>query len=122
MLSKNPEAIRKRSYRRKNRAIYNKAIKSWRTAHPGYWRKKRETQVEKQRGRCAICKRKLLFPYWDHDHNCPCNKGGQTYHRGCDKCHRGVLCSDCNTKLAALEKPGWVAKAKRYLKKWRARR
>lgn len=123
MLSKNLEAIRKRLYRRANREKYNASIKTWRTAHPGYWRKKRDAQVKKQHGKCAICKRMLrrvpgssTYPYWDHDHKCcPAN-------RSCANCLRGVLCPDCNQKLAALEKPGWLAKGQRYLKKWRVRR
>ncbi len=75
--------------------------------------------LEKQKGCCGICRvkfdEKTHRPYLDHRHSC-CSVGT----KGCEKCRRGLLCPDCNTKLAALEKPGWKEKAERYLRKWRA--
>jgi Recombination endonuclease VII len=128
---KTPENSRKRAHKdypgvqcKIRRAAQNL---KWRTAHPEWYteesrkiRKRRITPLlEEQKGLCAICECPLVFPktrpYHDHDHSCcPAMKG-------CKKCRRGLLCPDCNTKLAALEKPGWKEKAEKYLEKWKIR-
>lgn len=71
-----------------------------------------EPLLREQKNRCAICGEKLKYPYQDHDHRC-CKRGN-----GCKKCRRGLLCSDCNSKLSVVEKPGWIKKARAYLRKW----
>lgn len=64
--------------------------------------------LEEQGGKCAICRgdcstgRNLAV---DHNH-----KTGKA---------RGLLCAECNTALAQVEKPGWVRSAKAYLEKHR---
>jgi len=57
---------------------------------------------EKQNGKCYICKKdepshtkKRLSV--DHDHSC-CGKG-----KGCKKCVRMLLCSQCNMALGAVK-------------------
>lgn len=68
-----------------------------------------------QGGKCAICdslesKGRGRF-HIDHDHSCcPSEKT-------CGKCIRGLLCSNCNTKLSVIEN-GWAGKAIEYLQKW----
>lgn len=58
-----------------------------------------DAQLEKQGGRCAICrceqgKRKFGI---DHDHRC-CKKA-----KSCGKCVRGLLCIKCNIALERFE-------------------
>jgi hypothetical protein len=54
-----------------------------------------------QGGLCAICETPMRRPKVDHDHTT-----GRV---------RGLLCHPCNIKLAAIEQPGFVEKAMRYL-------
>jgi hypothetical protein len=58
---------------------------------------------KKQRGRCALCKRRKAKGHLcvDHDHKT-------------DKI-RGLLCNGCNTALGFLEKKGWRKRAQTYL-------
>jgi hypothetical protein len=88
-----------------------------------------EAKLKEQNGTCALCdskqqagnsKKRLSV---DHDHNCCPNK------RACGKCNRGLLCFNCNKRLAHLESflkdtlvlpflaasQSWTAKALRYL-------
>lgn len=56
-----------------------------------------------QGGQCAICFRDISEkPCIDHDH-----KTGKV---------RRLLCYFCNTRLEAIEKPGWLEAAQKYLK------
>lgn len=95
--------------------------KKWHDSHPENLRASRlrrrrkliESRTKIQKGRCGICEKKLKYPYSDHNHDC-CPLASN----GCDKCRRGLLCSDCNTKLAALETPGWAEKGNAYLTRW----
>lgn len=64
-----------------------------------------ETQLEKQKKRCAVCGRKMTKPNQDHNHK--------------TTKLRGVLCNWCNTGLAFLENKSWLTKATRYLKAWK---
>lgn len=61
---------------------------------------------------CAICgELEGERPFGvDHDH---AHCGGPA--RGCRHCVRGVLCNLCNTRLSALEDPGWMERANAYL-------
>ena len=69
--------------------------------------------MKKQRGRCAICRRKMKYPYEDHRHKCcPVGTGG------CPKCRRGLLCPSCNAALHLFEKKNLFKAAITYLKKW----
>lgn len=86
-----------------------------------------EEKLVEQGGTCALCpatkslnNNRLSI---DHDHSiCPGKYS-------CDKCRRGLLCSDCNTKLGYLEAtlressvtphPGtWTEKAVEYIQKY----
>jgi hypothetical protein len=95
--------------------------KQWRLANPTRGKeamarvrgKAKDRLFDLQGGLCAICGKHMEHPYLDHNHKC-CTVATT----GCPKCRRGLLCSDCNTKLAALEKPGWIDKARLYLDKW----
>lgn len=57
-----------------------------------------------QRGTCAICNHlsyfrgKLQSLSVDHDHDCCDTKA-----KSCGECNRGLLCTDCNMRLAPLE-------------------
>jgi hypothetical protein len=58
-------------------------------------------QLREQGGHCALCPAtesnngdRLSV---DHDHNCCVGK------YSCEKCHRGLLCSTCNSRLGYLE-------------------
>lgn len=57
---------------------------------------------EKQKHKCAICKRDLpkdgKYRHIDHDHNC-CPTNGKS----CGKCIRGILCGNCNVALGGFE-------------------
>lgn len=74
-----------------------------------------DRMLAEQKGKCAICespesKGRGRF-HIDHDHSCcPTQKT-------CGKCIRGLLCSNCNTKLSVIEN-GWAGKAIEYLQKW----
>ncbi len=77
-----------------------------------------EAMAASQNGCCGICGRKKKDgerPFAvDHDHKC-C--GANT---ACAKCHRGILCSGCNTALHKLETmDGWVDKAVAYLQRYK---
>jgi hypothetical protein len=62
-------------------------------------------------GLCAICRRPFPgTPQIDHDHEC-CS--GST---GCRKCVRGLLCPQCNTRLAPVEDAAWLTAASAYLR------
>jgi len=92
----------------------------------------REKLIE-QLGLCAMCGHlshhhgTIQRLQVDHDHNC-CD----LHTKSCGKCLRGLLCADCNLKLAPLEKileemftlpepsPGtWLEKSLEYLRKWK---
>jgi hypothetical protein len=92
---------------------------AWRQRVRDSRRKSREKLVAplmaEQKGLCAICGGFLKRFHLDHNHGCCPSKDS------CSKCRRGLLCADCNVKLAGMEKPGWKEKAERYLEKWKAR-
>jgi hypothetical protein len=71
-----------------------------------------KSQLKKQKGRCAICRKKLLKPFQDHDRKC-C-KSVKT----CGRCKRGALCVTCNTFLGKVEQKRWLKSALQYLKEW----
>lgn len=86
-----------------------------------------EQRFAEQAGRCAICGDEPRPDRWgrlhqDHDTQC-CpydrSKGRKsTTLRTCGKCRRGLLCNKCNSALSGIERPGWLRKALRYLRKW----
>ena len=134
-------------YRRKSRA----ATEKWEAANPGasytpeYGRsymlgrrhkmtpEQYEVKLAEQGGHCALCdaaqysdKRRLPV---DHDHIC-C-PGENT----CGKCTRGILCANCNRRVAFLEEIlfecsvypepdglSWLERAMNYLTMYRLRR
>ncbi|HKW48283.1 MAG TPA: endonuclease domain-containing protein [Gemmatimonadaceae bacterium] len=65
------------------------------------WKALRDTFVQAQRGRCAICRGKLNKPQLDH-----CHDTGFI---------RGALCGSCNIKL------GWYEKRRREIEEYLAR-
>lgn len=100
-----------------------KRVAEWREANPGKrseqiiaWKHKLTPEVfnlkmEEQGGVCAICKKpsdtRLAV---DHDHSC-CPGNGKT----CGNCLRGLLCRNCNVKLAFVEDTAWLKSALHYL-------
>lgn len=92
----------------------------WRRAHPEWQveenRKVKKLRVESlmetQKGLCAICERRMNYPYEDHRHSC-CPAGG-----GCVKCRRGLLCPSCNGGLHLIEDERLHEAANAYLKFW----
>jgi Recombination endonuclease VII len=105
------------------RTCKNRRTLLWMRTHKGWSaieaRKLRQRSIEKrmkeQRGRCAICTRKMKFPYSDHNHKC-CPIGT----KGCSRCRRGLLCPSCNGGLHLIENKRLHKAAIAYLKKWRA--
>jgi hypothetical protein len=72
-------------------------------------------KLEEQQGKCAVCGKQFTrTASQDHDHSC-C----PTYPT-CGECKRGLVCQSCNMGLFYVETPGWLAKAKEYLDKWKA--
>ena len=74
-----------------------------------------ETQLAKQDGKCAICRKTPeqngMALAVDHDHAC-CPGGRST----CGKCVRGLLCNDCNQMLGrAKDDPRILLAAVAYL-------
>lgn len=66
--------------------------------------------VERQGGRCAICRGEGPF-HVDHDHAC-CSG-----HRTCGRCIRGLLCAHCNRMLgSAKDQPAVLLAAAEYLR------
>jgi hypothetical protein len=92
----------------------------WFAKHPDWHRVARkrrrqqriELRLQTQQGRCAICKREMLYPYEDHRHGC-CTKDF-----GCEKCRRGLLCPSCNGGLHLVENTKLLKAAIAYLQKW----
>ena len=82
-----------------------------------------EPLLKEQRGRCAICRRKLdTLSKMCQDHNHKhrrCNRiGGGNGPSGCPKCRRGILCACCNGSLTMVENKRLLKAAIQYLKKW----
>jgi len=88
---------RKVSRIRRGRAHDRKyRLKNWNFTSADY-----DAMLEKQDGRCAICKTDAPGGRWnrfyiDHDHAC-CQSNGS-----CGKCIRGLLCRRCNWSLGAI--------------------
>lgn len=82
-----------------------------------------EPLLKAQRGRCAICRRKLDVlrkVCSDHNHKHEqCNRiGGGRGPSGCSKCRRGILCPSCNGGLTMVENKRLLKAAIAYLKYW----
>lgn len=87
--------------------------------HPldyGWTAEQYEAEVQKREGRCDICGRpqqsgiRLAI---DHDHTCCPERAA------CDKCRRGLLCTNCNTLLgSAHDSVEILESAISYLKKY----
>ena len=95
------------------KAIKAERLKVWRAAHPeknaeygrkyhpldyGWTAEQYEAEVQKREGRCDICGRPQQNGYRlaiDHDHKCCPERAA------CDKCRRGLLCTNCNTLLGS---------------------
>jgi len=85
----------------------------WREKHPnivadysvkynakyyGLTQEQYEAEIAKRNGLCDICKRPQQNGFRlavDHDHGC-CDE-----RHACDKCRRGLLCTNCNTLLGS---------------------
>ena len=67
-----------------------------------------DSQLELQRGRCALCSAVMQRPHQDH-----CHKTGQL---------RSLLCAKCNSGLGHIERQGFVERARAYLAEWVLRR
>lgn len=71
-------------------------------------------KLERQGGRCAICRRQsseFARPLAiDHDHSCCASTPT------CGKCNRGLLCAACNTAIHNAERDAnWFSRAAEYL-------
>lgn len=70
----------------------------------GLTQERYETLTREQEGRCAICRKKLTYPFTDHNHST-----GEV---------RGLLCGPCNMYIGHIrEKPEVLDRAKKYLTK-----
>lgn len=84
----------------------------------GMTREQYQAMWDAQGHRCAICRREKgdsekEFAI-DHDHGCCKPK------TACTRCHRGLLCSGCNTALHKLETmDGWMEEALAYLNRFK---
>jgi hypothetical protein len=109
-------------YYKLHKEVCKARTKRWQKKHPEWYgkeyRKRRKRRIEPlwkiQKGKCAICSRKLEHPYEDHNHSCcPITKRS-----GCLKCRRGLLCPSCNGGLHMFENKRLFKAAIAYLKKW----
>jgi hypothetical protein len=112
-------AVRKQQYseaQRRDREHYGERRRCWKH---GITLDEYQQMLDKQGGGCAICagpstKSTGAFDI-DHDHD-HCSGG-----RGCPKCFRGLLCSNCNWLLgSAADSIDHLQAAIDYLKKWQA--
>jgi hypothetical protein len=77
-------------------------------------------KFEKQRGRCACCRRKpeqatpkTPYLYIDHDHSCCPSE------RSCGACVRELLCMECNLVLGMVKEDfERLHDLERYLSQW----
>lgn len=65
-----------------------------------------KAQLEKQKGKCAVCGKKMDKPHFDHNHF--------------TSQFRGLLCAGCNMRVGVAEHPLFKATLK-YLKSWRSK-
>ena len=107
---------RSRTYGTENRPRRNERLRAWRAANPEAARKQdRRARLKRKYGlteadldsmknaaenRCALCEREVRLVI-DHDHST-----GRV---------RGLLCSQCNTMIGWLERPGVRSKVDGYL-------
>jgi DNA-binding transcriptional MerR regulator len=105
--ARNPEKVKaghRRRYQRHHDEIRAQQVDSRLRHRYGITLEEYEEMLERQDGRCAICRRpppegKRL--HVDHNH-----ETGEV---------RGLLCSWCNTRLIALENREWFEAAQSYL-------
>ena len=109
-------------YRARHPERCRESVKKWLAKNPDWSKKEyrklrdrhRAPLLKKQKGKCAICKRKMKYPQRDHDHSC-CPIGTRG---GCDRCRRGLLCCGCNGSLHLVENKRLLKAAIAYLKRW----
>lgn len=87
------------------------ASKRWRrSGKHGLTQGQFEQMLEAQGNACAVCRQVFTeSPHVDHDHAC-CPG-----YRSCGDCVRGLLCFQCNRRLAVVEDRAWLNRAKSYL-------
>jgi hypothetical protein len=110
-----------RRWCKRNSANNNKHTKKWkygRDAEAHY-----ETQAKRQKGKCAVCIKRMSKPMRDHAHTC-CPG-----FRSCGRCLRGLLCLSCNfrvsheleqrfLRLSECSLSKWMQAAFNYVWKW----
>lgn len=91
------------------RSHKNRLLRDHSLTHEEY-----EVLLKDQEGLCSICKRKDTRALSiDHDHSCCAGE------KSCSLCTRGLLCNDCNKKLAVVEDEIFIQKALEYLERWK---
>ena len=96
---------------------YKKYVQKYHPLDYGWTAAQFETEVQKRNGLCDVCGRpqqngiRLAI---DHDHTCCSERAA------CDKCRRGLLCTNCNTLLgSAHDSIEILESALSYLKKYK---
>ena len=93
--NKEKESARNRKYHLENLSKINERNRYNRHGVTKQWH---EEQLAEQDNKCAICGDEFVkTPHIDHDHRCCKNL------RSCDKCRRGLLCTDCNLGIDRLK-------------------
>jgi hypothetical protein len=102
--AENPETVK--GYKRKYHPTYY-----------GWTAEQYEAENEKRQGLCDICRRPQQNGFRlaiDHDHDCCPERAA------CDKCRRGLLCTNCNTLLGSAHDSVEILEAAiSYVKKYK---
>ncbi len=87
-----------KAWREKNPEKYSQYYQKYYSLDYGLTAEQYEVEVATRQGLCDVCKRpqqsgiRLAI---DHDHNCCPERAA------CEKCRRGLLCTNCNTLLGS---------------------
>lgn len=113
--NKERERARNSSYYMRNRETQRIRHRNNRHKITSEWY---DAKMLEQQNQCAVCGKSFeKTPHIDHNHAC-CPSA-----RSCGKCHRGLLCDDCNLGLGRFKDSIEIlSRAIQYLEKYSASR